>query len=169
MHIYKLPGNKQQLLFTHNVLKHFSKYRQKNAWQSEAGGQLFARITPQIVIIASATGPHKRDFRSRFSFFPNKKRFKMEIEEHFIKGLHYVGDWHTHPQKRPSPSKLDLHSMRNCFIQSDHELEYFVLVVVGKEPFKERNWVGVINHKRVLNLRTLNAPINRKTFRIKID
>ena len=152
MHIYELPGQEQRLVFTHPVLRHFYRYRQMSTWQSEAGGQLFAKITPRIVIVAAATGPHKRDFRRRFSFIPNKKRLKREIHDNFTKGLHYVGDWHTHPQKNPSPSHLDLRSMQDVFIRSQHELDHFVLVIVGKEPIQKAIWVSTINHIETMHL-----------------
>jgi proteasome lid subunit RPN8/RPN11 len=49
--------------------------------------------------------------------------------------LHYVGDWHTHPELRPYPSPPDDHSIAECVRKSSHDLNGFVLVVVGRlEP-----------------------------------
>ena len=147
MLIFELPGRKQSLIFTGSVLSFLEQYRQIGSGQAESGGQLFAKVLPKIVIVTAATGPHRKDFRHRFSFFPNKKRLRAEIQEFFKKGLHYVGDWHTHPQTLPKPSYTDLRSVKEQrFTQSMHELEHFVLVVVGKSDSSEGIWVGLINH-----------------------
>ena len=79
MLIFELPGNEQRLIFTNAVLSFISKYRQIKIGQSEAGGQLFAKVTPKIIIVAAATGPHRRDYRRRFVFFPTKKRLTWRI------------------------------------------------------------------------------------------
>jgi len=153
MLIFELPGSKQHLVFTNAVLSYISQYRQTYRKHPESGGQLFARITSKIVIVAAATGPHKKDNRHRFSFVPNKKRLNAEILTFFAKNLHYVGDWHTHPQKHPEPSWLDLSSMRKCFKKSRHELEHFLLVIVGNAASANRIWVGLINNSHTINIR----------------
>jgi len=154
MMTYELPGQKQRLIFTHRVLKHLFQQRQIKKTQSEAGGQLFAKITPQIVVVVAATGPHMRDLRKRFSFIPYKWRLKKEIHDSFSRGLHYVGDWHTHPQKKPKPSWLDLISMRECYIKSSHELDHFILVILGNSTGTKGIWVGLINQTQTINLDT---------------
>ena len=152
MLIFELPGSKQNLVFTNAVLFYISQHRQIYRKHLESGGQLFAKITPKKVIVAAATGPHKMDSSNRFSFVPNKKRLNAEIQTFFSKGFHYVGDWHTHPQKYPKPSWLDIRSMRNCFKKSRHELEHFLLVIVGTTTTPNVIWVGLINHAHTINI-----------------
>ena len=152
MLVFELPGNKQHLVFTDAVLSNIFRYRQTHRDHPESGGQLFARITPKIVIVAVATGPNKKDNKHRFSFVPNKKRLDSEIQTFFAKGLHYVGDWHTHPQKHPEPSLLDLRSMRNCFKKSRHELKHFLLLIVGNTAMPDGIWVGLINDAHTINV-----------------
>jgi integrative and conjugative element protein (TIGR02256 family) len=152
MLIFELPGSKQHLVFTNTVLSYIFQYRQTHRKHPESGGQLFAKITPKIVIIAAATGPHKKDNSNRFSFVPNKKRLNAEIQTFFSKGFHYVGDWHTHPQKHPEPSWLDIRSMRNCFKKSRHELEHFLLVILGNATTPNEIWIGLINHAHTINI-----------------
>jgi integrative and conjugative element protein (TIGR02256 family) len=152
MLIFELPGNKQHLVFTNAVLSNISQYRQTHRKHPESGGQLFARITQKMVIVAAATGPHRKDNKHRFLFVPNKKRLNSEIQTFFAKGLHYVGDWHTHPQKHPEPSLLDLRSMKNCFKKSRHELEHFLLVIVGNTVIPDGIWVGLINDAHTINI-----------------
>jgi len=162
MMTYELPGQKQRLVFTHRVLKHLFQQRQIKRKQSETGGQLFATITPQIVVVVAATGPHTRDLRKRFSFIPYKRRLTKEIHGYFAKGLHYVGDWHTHPQKTPKPSWLDLKSMKECYVKSNHELDHFILVIIGNSTGNEWIWVGLINRIQTMDLSTAEKIMNNK-------
>ena len=150
MLIIDLPGSEQRLIFTNAVLSFISKYRQIKKGQSESGGQLFAKITPKIIIVAAASGPHWRDYSRRLVFFPNKRRLADEIQVFFKKGLHYVGDWHTHPQISPKPSWLDIFSMKSCFLLSCHELNYFLLVIVGQSKGSEGLWMGLINSSKII-------------------
>lgn len=159
---YELPGQKQRLIFTHRVLKHLFQQRQIKKKQSEAGGQLFARITSKIVVVVAATGPHVHDIRKRFSFIPYKWRLNKEIHDYFSRELHYVGDWHTHPQKIPKPSWLDLQSMQECYAKSNHELDHFILVIVGNSTGTERIWVGLINRTQTIDLDTTKKIMNNK-------
>lgn len=142
---YTLPGNRQDLIITNSVVEFFDSFRQQKRKQTEAGGQLFARIREKSVVVEAATGPHKKDFRRRFYFFPSQIRLRSEIKKYFKNGLHYVGDWHTHPQKIPSPSSLDIESMMNCFLKSKHELEHFILIIVGQKAKNENLWVGLVD------------------------
>ncbi|WP_282059489.1 Mov34/MPN/PAD-1 family protein [Roseobacter litoralis] len=58
-------------------------------------------------------------------------------------GLHYFGDWHTHPQSVPTPSGTDLSSMADLFSRSKHELIAFLMVIVGTEGFPDGLHVSV--------------------------
>jgi len=57
--------------------------------------------------------------------------------------MHYVGDWHTHPQAVPEPSIVDVESIGDCFRRSTKAIGGFLLVVVGREPFPLGLFVGL--------------------------
>src|SRR3954447_17810996 len=97
-----LPSGGATVVISPRVLEHVSRFRQTSCWKREAGGQLFARIGLDEWTIEEATGPRRSDFRTRFGFRPNRRAEQGEIEHWFGQGLHYVGDWHTHPE--PSPA-----------------------------------------------------------------
>ena len=50
-------------------------------------------------------------------------------------GLHFIGDWHTHPEKIPTPSVSDVRSISQAVTQSKHHLNGFILLVAGTEVF----------------------------------
>ena len=64
---YVVGDSDQSLVISPSVLNHFRKNQQKKGWfhKKEAGGQLFARLLSDQVVIEKATGPRKSDFRTR--------------------------------------------------------------------------------------------------------
>jgi integrative and conjugative element protein (TIGR02256 family) len=132
---FLLP-NKHPVSFTEDVLGHFDFHRQIGRDRPEAGGQLFADIQV-ITTIKKATGPRKWDRRGRLFYFPNKILEAAEIRTMYKQHLHFVGDWHTHPEEIPKPSSTDIQNIRRCFKESTHQLLGFVMVIVGTAPFPQ--------------------------------
>jgi integrative and conjugative element protein (TIGR02256 family) len=128
---YPLGESGQILVFSDVVIEHFKSHRQIRAWDREAGGQLFARIDGARIIVVEATGPRRGDHRTRTLYVPDRKAERFEIEDRFRLGLHFVGDWHTHPEKIPHPSDRDMKSIGESVLKSSHNLNGFVLAVVG--------------------------------------
>jgi integrative and conjugative element protein (TIGR02256 family) len=117
------------------VVEHFALYRQVRQDQAEAGGQLFARITRYEIFVEEATGPRPTDRRGRTYYTPDRQAERKEIRERFALGLHYVGDWHTHPESVPTPSPVDRFTISDCGRRSTHKLAGFLLIVVGNGSF----------------------------------
>jgi integrative and conjugative element protein (TIGR02256 family) len=132
---YRVGRSSQVLIFNEGVIEHFRWYRQLRWYHREAGGQLFARFNDCYILIEEATGPRRTDRRTRTSYVPNRRAEQIEIFDRHRRGLHYVGDWHTHPEEFPRPSFLDDASIAECVKKSHHVLNGFVLVIVGQaEP-----------------------------------
>jgi integrative and conjugative element protein (TIGR02256 family) len=121
----------QSLVFTHGVIEYLCRWRQRWRWQKEAGGQLFARFDERQVLVELATGPHDTDRRTRMSYIPDRDAERQESAQLFEQGLHFVGDWHSHPEKHPIPSAVDEKIIAECVRKSDHRLNGFLLVIVG--------------------------------------
>lgn len=128
---YPIGDSGQVLVFTPEVLEHFSRYRQRRFYQTEAGGQLFASFVGDRIEVVEATGPRRTDTRRRTSYVPDRRAEQREIDDRHARGLHYVGDWHTHPEDVPTPSGRDVDSILDSVKKSTHTLNAFVLVVVG--------------------------------------
>ena len=58
-------------------------------------------------------------------------RKDFEITEQYARNHHFVGDWHSHRQRKPHPSDTDLLSMQELVRESTHGLAGFFLVIVG--------------------------------------
>jgi integrative and conjugative element protein (TIGR02256 family) len=133
----------QVLHFTDGVLQHFAECRQTRLWLREAGGLLFARIVGNDITIEEATGPRRTDRRSRYSYEGDRLAEQPEIDDRHARGLDYVGDWHTHPERWPKPSPDDDRAMISRVRESQHQLLGFVFAIVGTAPFPKGLTVAI--------------------------
>ena len=97
----RLEGCSQELHVDMVVLKHVSKYRQTTSRSTEAGGQLFGAFDNEKICVVEATGPYIGDYRSRSSYRSNPVAAQRAIEERSLRGLLYLGEWHTHAEDHP--------------------------------------------------------------------
>lgn len=63
----------------------------------------------------------------------------------------YVGEWHTHPEKNPSPSGTDYSSIINNFISSTICVPFLLLIIVGTESmyysiFNGEEFIMIVPH-----------------------
>lgn len=152
MTLYLIGTSGQKLLFTPKVLTYFQRHQQRRLFQREAGGQLFATFANNEITIVEATGPRRTDRRSRYSYIPDRTEEQREIVERHTLGLHFVGDWHTHPERDGRPSSTDLSSISETVRKSRHSLNGFVLVVVGYSALPASMHVSVHDGDREFEL-----------------
>ena len=129
--------------FSPEVVAHFVKHRQQGKIKTEIGGQLFAQFVKNEARVIRVTGPNSTDKRGWAWFRPDQRNQNAEIKRLFEDGLHFAGDWHTHPEREPKPSSWDLESMEDCFKKSRHQLKAFVMVIVGQAEFPKGLWVSL--------------------------
>lgn len=143
------------LEFSSDVQKTFHYFRQIDPQQTEAGGQLFGSLLGDTVKVTLATYPHPTDTRSRTSIERTQIVEQNEINEAFKSGMHYFGDWHTHPQARPLPSGIDKNNAKHLFQKSKTELTDFLMVIVGTTLATDNLYVAIVNSRRIRKLRKL--------------
>jgi len=134
---YPIGSSGQHLVLTAPVLEHFDTWRQLGPKMPEAGGQLFGAPDGSNIIVDASTGPRRSDQRGRFFFVADRLSERKEIKGMHRAGLHYFGDWHTHPELAPSPSGTDLSTMADLFARSKHELNAFLMIIVGNAKFPD--------------------------------
>lgn len=129
---YPVGRSGEVIHFDPAVIDHFLRHRQLRFWHKEAGGQLFARIEGNNIVVVEATGPRRSDRRGRTYYHPKRSVEQAEIAEMHARNLHYIGDWHSHPEPRPTPSPRDDATMASRVCLSRHTLRGFVFVIVGQ-------------------------------------
>lgn len=150
---YPIGTTGQAVVLPDHVMFHLQLHRQTRWFSREAGGQLFSGLEGGDVVIDRITGPRATDWRTRTSYRPNRVAERKEIRDQFRQGLHFVGDWHSHPEPRPTPSSTDLRSIAECVRHSVHELNGFILLIVGLAPWPDGLHVSVHDGTTTIVLR----------------
>ncbi|WP_323902926.1 Mov34/MPN/PAD-1 family protein [Aeromonas hydrophila] len=128
------------------IIELLSKYKQQPS-MNESGGMLFAGINNNSLYILAATEPSHEDKSHRFGIAMNKKKMQDKINEMYYKhNLHYVGDWHTHPEEKPTPSYQDLSTAKG-FLNNQKSLNYFVMIIVSCTSFDD-SYLGLCGKSR---------------------
>lgn len=143
----KFRNGEAVIEFSPASLAIFEKHRQRSQQHREIGGQLFAQFVDELMLIKVATVV--RGSRFRFAFQPDRRSEQKEIEQYFAEGLHYVGDWHTHPEANPQPSTPDIRKMRGIFNESEHQLPFMVMAIVGLAPSPGGLFVAAVGPERL--------------------
>jgi len=118
-------------------------HRQQRFYARESGGQMFARLSENRWRIEVATGPRGGDRRGRFHFWPDRQAEQDEINRFYDRGLEFVGDWHTHPEDTPRPSRNDIKSVENIVRESFHSLPGILMCIVGRKNPPEGLWLSL--------------------------
>ena len=123
------------VVFTPDVLRIFKKHQQRFFWQTEGGGLLLGLRRGHHLEVVLATEPSHQDSRSTFSFVREVDGHAEVAKQAWLQGekkIDYLGEWHTHPQKVPTPSKLDRHEWEKILLQQP-KLTPMLFVVVGTQ------------------------------------
>lgn len=102
--------------------------------QPERGGVLFSSDPCAIdgaVVVAEVSEPHPRDRGGRHWLELNHARCRADIQERFRHGVHFIGYWHTHPERCPRLSRRDLRALASNLTAGGHELDRLLAIVVG--------------------------------------
>lgn len=124
------------LTFEPCVTQHLYRFMQNEPRKPESGGQLFGGIDGNTVIVKVATGPYKKDKRSRNSYESCPVSAQKAIDYQLSAGLEYLGEWHTHPEESPQASSLDVKAMKNIFAKSKLRTNGLLLAIVGNNQKK---------------------------------
>jgi integrative and conjugative element protein (TIGR02256 family) len=117
-------------------------HRQRHFYSRESGGQMFAKLSPNHWRVEVATGPRNADRRGRFHFWPDRRSEQDEINRFYDEGLEFVGDWHTHPEDLPRPSRSDIDSVSNIVRESFHGLPGVLMCIVGRKAPPDGLWLS---------------------------
>lgn len=124
------------LEFTPQVYREMQAHRQTGPNDPEAGGILLGRVYPSRTVIERISVPGEGDKAGRFFFERNVRRAQTIVDEAWNESngeLIYLGEWHTHPQRYPQPSRTDLEFIYNMLRDSKMEIDHLYLVIVGLE------------------------------------
>ncbi|MDQ9172053.1 Mov34/MPN/PAD-1 family protein [Oxalobacteraceae bacterium R-40] len=122
-----------RVLVYEEVIAQMKSFCQHCPGDPEACGILLGKQYDDAVEITNFTKPQLTDHRTRASF-------QRERAGHVQQAVHlwdesnglvgYIGEWHTHPERIPTPSRTDLRETR---ILSKRNSSSVVLIILGTE------------------------------------
>ncbi|MCB2380327.1 Mov34/MPN/PAD-1 family protein [Hymenobacter sp. BT635] len=126
------------------VLSVMQSYAQHDPVATEAGGVMMGRYiaSSNDVVIDVVTEPMPGDRRTRYSFYRDKRRHQAAMDAAWEASGHtctYLGEWHTHPEERPTPSEIDIKGWNRRLCQDQFDEELFFLIIGTHEP---RMWAA---------------------------
>jgi integrative and conjugative element protein (TIGR02256 family) len=127
-------------------MEHFS-HPPENA--TEAGGILIGRYRDPHIEVIECSVPMPEDGRARFLFDrrdPGHQSFAMERWRDSGRTETFVGEWHTHPERLPTPSSTDVRTWHEVARKNPAGASLFV--IRGHEGW----WAGLIAGTSMLQL-----------------
>ena len=121
------------------VKQALNNYRQSKLNALEAGGLLTGYFAEQHLHIVDVTVPLPKDKRTRTRFYRRDPGHIQQVHKNYKSSnglLNVLGEWHTHPEKQPSPSSIDIKTWYK--IQSKRKTLPTVFLIVGIEDW----WLG---------------------------
>lgn len=123
----------RMVCFSRKVIEKLKKYIQISSFSTEAGGLLIGYRRGKHFEITDITYPYKGDIRKR-NFFERKDKkhiSKLQFIHKFSFGQKgFLGEWHTHPEKNPRPSSLDITEWKKT---TNYNEDILVFLIIGQE------------------------------------
>lgn len=137
------------------VIERIAGHRQVSQGDPEAGGLLIGTRRGRHIQISDMTEPQTSDARGRFLFLRNTighAEAATRLWRSSNQQLDYLGEWHTHPQRTPTPSGLDLAEWLRLGSARD-DAHPMVFLIAGIETF----YGAMVVHRRVEALNAIES------------
>lgn len=115
-------------------LEIFDSFVQDAKDKKEAGGIILGQVAGSNVYVTKASVPNTFDRAGRHRFLRDKKAAQIIVDYEFFNSNRktiYLGEWHTHPENSPTPSKTDLKMLKQQFKDNKINEKYLLLVIRG--------------------------------------
>ena len=138
-------GN-QKIWFSESVIRVLSQKKQLSFKKHEMGGILIGKIYTDTLSIKKITLPNKFDESGPRFFERNKDIAQIILDYEFTNSngsMVYLGEWHTHAEKDPSPSGTDIEMIKKQLRENIIHSDKILLVINGIKSL----YIGLCNKK----------------------
>lgn len=145
----KVEIEEMKIVISDDVLRVIDRYKQDKKEKNEAGGILLGQIRKGVVHVEHASIPNPFDKASRYNFERNKEIAQIIVNYEFANSANktiYLGEWHTHPEKRPKPSGPDMRMMKVQYKKSKLNEPFLFMIIQGIEGI----YIGLYNGKKLV-------------------
>lgn len=131
---------KTRLLITPLAREQMASYAQRCWNQREAGGVLIGRhlLEDGDIVVDEVTEPQSTDRRTRYSFFRSERHLDIVQKRWREEGgtACFLGFWHTHPERDPTPSGTDLNDWHGAVAGGTYFGDRLFFPIVGTEHIR---------------------------------
>jgi integrative and conjugative element protein (TIGR02256 family) len=113
-----------------DVVRRISRFNMPPESNLEAGGILLGCHRGPHVEILECTEPMRQDRRTRYGFVrrdPGHQRAALAAWNASGRTVSFVGEWHTHPEEIPSPSRVDRNTWADLMRQRHADALIFMI------------------------------------------
>lgn len=134
---YVYGNNEIVLLISDEVVSKYLTYIESNDFRTESGGIIAGQLNPaeNQVIATDITEPCMKDKRTAFSF-KRSESGHQEIMDRLWESSNnkktYLGEWHTHNQKSPCPSYIDIRNWIRISRRRQNS-RWLFFIIIGTE------------------------------------
>lgn len=104
--------DKLTVFFSEKILSFFENMRESYDFHLESGGILIGVLNSEkMVTVTDVSCPYPQDVRGKYRFKrvdPNHQSFMDSVWESSGFQKMYFGEWHTHCEDIPNPSRIDI-------------------------------------------------------------
>ncbi|TSC33934.1 Mov34/MPN/PAD-1 family protein [Corallococcus sp. Z5C101001] len=138
------------------ALEQMIAFRQVTARHPEGGGVLLGRFLVDCddVVVDEVTVPMPGDRQRRLAFYRSRMPHQRIIDIRWRESqgtCQYLGEWHTHPESRPTPSCVDLTDWRRRLREDHFASRSILFLIVGIHEV--RGWEGFRHSLEIHSLR----------------
>ncbi|WP_434779299.1 Mov34/MPN/PAD-1 family protein [Neisseria sp. Ec49-e6-T10] len=108
--ILSLPNGKH-ILIDRGISEVILQYQQNDKFATEAGGILIGEYRGPHLHVVDLTTPFSDDIRKKYYFHRCSPGHNQYAQKRWIASNQtqaWIGEWHTHPENFPTPSKIDI-------------------------------------------------------------
>ncbi len=135
------------------VEKLFYTYVENYDFAVESGGILIGTLNPAYnsVRLTNITEPFPKDIRTQYEFKRSEDGHQNAMnnfweQSNFRKT--YLGEWHTHNQKIPQPSHIDIKNWLKISKKKNNNSEWIFFIIIGTEEI----CIWTIQNKKIIKL-----------------
>lgn len=151
-----------QVIFEQKTLLSLLSSAQVSSSDNERGGVILGRLFPEsskIVITHVIESKKAKSRRYRFDMNVDEVQNTIDdIWENSKGHITYLGDWHTHPEKRPKPSIKDHLTFRKNYFGTRVDQNLLLYIIVGTNSKEENSlWMAACNGLRLFSLNNTDS------------
>lgn len=131
--------DKLDVIISPAVELHFSDMKSSFNYNLETGGILIGTLNKgPTITITDITTSQSKDVRHKFRFFRSADGHQSLMDQLWEESGYrkmYLGEWHTHPEAIPSPSKIDICGWKSI-AKKRQNTPWTLFVILGQQTFK---------------------------------